>query len=245
MNPSTAAERLAFLTRAREAFASEHGYRAQQSVYQGSLGPDARVVLREELTALPPCDALEVGCGEGELASWLTERGHRTVALDVSPRMARLASTKGVSTLVAALPDLPFPNDSFDCVVGAWVLHYLPSALIDASLRELARVARPGAFLCLTTNANRHMEELWSRVPRVRYRLSFPAEEAARLLDGVAHQVRVTEVEGTVTFESLEQAREFIRPQVAPPSIADALEPFEPPLEVTRRAAVITGRFRP
>ncbi|MFJ5924429.1 class I SAM-dependent methyltransferase [Kitasatospora sp. NPDC092948] len=50
---------------------------------------------------------------------------------------------------VAVLPELPFPDGSFDAVVGNFVLNH--TGRPAAALAELRRVLRPGGRLALTT----------------------------------------------------------------------------------------------
>lgn len=55
----------------------------------------------EELAALPPGRAIDLGTGEGRNAIWLAERGWRVTAVDFSAaglaQAARLAADRGVS----------------------------------------------------------------------------------------------------------------------------------------------------
>lgn len=224
-------------------FETEDVYRFQQSVYRNGSGPDARDLLASTLATLPPGDLLEIGCGEGELAAALGAGGWRVTALDASSRMVELATARGVHAQQAALPVIPFADASFDCVLGAWVLHYLEAPGVSQALREIRRVLRPGGSIVLATNSVRHMAELWGRVPGARYSLSFAAEDAAALLAAIGAVAEVTPVDGTVTFTSYGQAYEFVANQVRPRSRADRLEPFTGSLSVTRRSAVIRARI--
>jgi ubiquinone/menaquinone biosynthesis C-methylase UbiE len=223
-------------------FETEHVYRFQQSVYQNGSGPDARDVLARTIAAQQKGDLLEVGCGEGEFAASLDASGWRVAALDSSPRMVELTTARGIPAQVASLPRLPFPERHFDCLVGAWVLHYLSRPAVAEALEEMRRVLRPGGWIVLATNSDRHMSELWTRMPGARYALTFSAENAPALLAGIGAVAEVTPVEGTVTFTSFEQARAFVANQVRPRARAGRLEPFSGSLTVTRRASVIRAQ---
>jgi ubiquinone/menaquinone biosynthesis C-methylase UbiE len=227
----------------RTGFETEDVYRFQRSVYRNGSGPDARTVLADTVARLPRGDLLDVGCGEGELAATLLSDGWRVTAVDSSPRMVEITAGRDVDVRVAALPALPFPDARFDCVVGAWVLHYLTGPAVTAALAEIRRVLRPDGRVVLATNSDRHMAELWSRLPGARYGLTFSTENAGDLLADLGARAEVTPVEGSVTFTGYEQAHRFVAHQVRPPEIADRLEPFEGPLTVTRRASVIEARF--
>ncbi|HET9732500.1 MAG TPA: class I SAM-dependent methyltransferase [Acidimicrobiales bacterium] len=73
---------------------------------------------------------LEVGCGGGELTSWLVEQGATVTAVDVSPRMVELARSRTNGAATVLLADVAEPlafagDDSFDLVVASLVLHYI------------------------------------------------------------------------------------------------------------------------
>jgi demethylmenaquinone methyltransferase/2-methoxy-6-polyprenyl-1,4-benzoquinol methylase len=122
-----------------------------------SLGKDVRW-RRWTAAALAPRGALtlDVGTGTGDLALALRRQGARLViGLDFAPQMLaearRKAEARGLDGIAWALGDalhLPFPDDTFDCVVNAFVLRNLVD--LPAGLAEMARVLRPGGRLaCL------------------------------------------------------------------------------------------------
>ena len=93
---------------------------------------------------------LDVGTGPGTVAAAALARGAKVTAVDASPEMAAhaAAACPGADVRVAVLPGLPFPDGSFDAVVGNFVINHLgdPAAGLD----ELRRVLRPGGRLALT-----------------------------------------------------------------------------------------------
>lgn len=73
---------------------------------------------------------LDAGCGPGSYAEWLVSHGAEVVAIDISPRMVRLARQrlgKGVEILIADLskPLYYLKEKSFDIVLAALVLDYI------------------------------------------------------------------------------------------------------------------------
>jgi len=99
---------------------------------------------------LPPRGArtLEVGCGEGRVSRDLAARGHRVIGLDTSPtllKLAREAYPRG-RYLRADAAALPFAGESFDLVVAYNSLMDVDD--MPGSVREAARVLRPGGALC-------------------------------------------------------------------------------------------------
>jgi SAM-dependent methyltransferase len=94
---------------------------------------------------------LEVGGGAAQGGRWLTTQGARVTALDVSrgqlQQSRRLDVTTGVPVPALVQADaqrLPFLDASFDVVMSAF--GGIPFVADSAgTMRELARVARPGA----------------------------------------------------------------------------------------------------
>lgn len=91
---------------------------------------------------------LDLGCGLGEGAVHFAMLGANVVASDLSPgmleitkRVATLHNCK-VDTLVTSATDLSnIPDESFDIVYGANMLHHVD---IESCLTEVERVLKPG-----------------------------------------------------------------------------------------------------
>ncbi len=90
---------------------------------------------------LPEGRVLDLGSGTG--AARPVFGGREVVALDPVPEMLEL---NPIGTRVVAYGEgLPFADESFDGVFSAYVFRNLSS--IPATLREVARVLRPGGVL--------------------------------------------------------------------------------------------------
>jgi SAM-dependent methyltransferase len=97
----------------------------------------------------PPAGlTLDVGCGEGRVARDLASLGHRVVALDAAPTMARRTAEAGglAGVLRADATALPLPGSAADLVVAFMSLHDMDD--MDGAVREFGRVLRPGGHLC-------------------------------------------------------------------------------------------------
>jgi SAM-dependent methyltransferase len=97
---------------------------------------------------------LEIGCGSGDYALTLVERGARTVvAEDFSPVAIRQATQRNQSErLTFAVGDIQriaHPDARFDVVVSCETIEHVPDPLRAVS--ELARVLAPGGWLLLTS----------------------------------------------------------------------------------------------
>ncbi len=91
--------------------------------------------------------ALDVGCGPGALTRALAARlGARSVAaVDPSVPFAGACRERvpGADVRVSAAERLPFDDDAFDAVLSQLVVNFMTDA--RAGVREMRRVARPGA----------------------------------------------------------------------------------------------------
>jgi SAM-dependent methyltransferase len=105
--------------------------------------------------------ALEIGCGTGFFLLNLAQAGvavelHCT---DIAPAMVDVCVANGrtlglaVHGRVADAEALPYPDASFDLVVGHAVAHHLPD--LGAAFSEVARVLRPGGRFVLAGEPTR------------------------------------------------------------------------------------------
>lgn len=101
----------------------------------------------------PAGEALDIGCGPGEIPMMLAQRWPRLriTAVDAAPHMIeqarQAAAAAGLKINFAALRlassgRLPFEDASFDLVLCNSVLHHLQNPV--GALDEIARMARPG-----------------------------------------------------------------------------------------------------
>jgi ubiquinone/menaquinone biosynthesis C-methylase UbiE len=88
---------------------------------------------------------LEIGTGTGQDGLKFVQAGIHYTGVDLSEGHVRLARTKGLDVSVASARDLPFPDRAFPAVWSMSTLLHIPARDIDGVLRELVRVAEPGA----------------------------------------------------------------------------------------------------
>jgi ubiquinone/menaquinone biosynthesis C-methylase UbiE len=102
---------------------------------------------------------LDLGCGTGMFLRELSRRAKFAVGVDASPEMLRVANVRrGRAALVLADADtLPFPDGSFDAVVSVTLLQNMPDPA--ATVREVARVLKPGGVAILTVLKRKHSRE--------------------------------------------------------------------------------------
>ena len=108
-----------------------------------------------------PGRILDIGSGPGVLTAALLDHGDRVCEVDISLEMLResrraLARAGGpgrVTVAQARLPELPFPDGSFDTVTCIGVLAYLASP--RDGIREIRRVLRSGGVAIVQVSNSR------------------------------------------------------------------------------------------
>lgn len=99
---------------------------------------------------------LDLGCGLGRHSIYMAEKGFDTTAADLSDygigHLKRWASEAGVSVsaTVCDMTDLPFDDNSFDCLMAYNVIYHTDTEGFCAALSEIRRVLRDGGELFLT-----------------------------------------------------------------------------------------------
>ncbi len=97
---------------------------------------------------------LDVGSGAGQILGHLIKRANpqaQLIGCDLSHQMLKRARSRLNSQrpnyITADLTQLPFDDDSFDCITCGWVIEHLHDP--RPGLRELARVLQPGGSMLL------------------------------------------------------------------------------------------------
>lgn len=124
---------------------------------------------------------LDVGCGEGRLASLLDE-DVTWVGVDSSPTQVGNASFRPV--VLADMRALPFRDGAFAEVVHLWCLYHVDDP--TSAIAEARRVLRPGGRYYACTGARDDDPEL---MPEGYAPSPFDAEEAAQIVASVFGQV--------------------------------------------------------
>jgi SAM-dependent methyltransferase len=124
--------------------------------------------------------ALEIGAGTGyfSLNLLLAGRIDEATCTDISPGM--LASLAGnadrlglpVTTVACDAESLPFPDDSFDLLVGHAILHHIPD--LATAFAEFHRVLAPGGILIFAGEPSRIGDRI-AAVPKRAAVLAAPA----------------------------------------------------------------------
>ena len=110
-------------------------------------------------------DVLEVSCGHGGGASYLTRTRHPAsyTALDFNPAGIDFCKKRhelpDLKFVQGDAQDLPFPDESFDAVINVEASHIYPD--FERFLAEVARVLRPGGHFLYADFRNRDAFVAW------------------------------------------------------------------------------------
>jgi demethylmenaquinone methyltransferase / 2-methoxy-6-polyprenyl-1,4-benzoquinol methylase len=121
----------------------------------GQNGRWRRAMVDGLLSVSPsPARVLDVATGTAGVALMLTERtGARVVGVDLTEgmvrrgreRVRRHGRSSRIQVALSRAEQLPFPDGTFDGLTFGYLLRYVVDP--EATLRELARVVRPGGAL--------------------------------------------------------------------------------------------------
>lgn len=88
-----------------------------------------------------PDSVLEVGIGNGFVSDFIRKKGLNITTVDFDKELN--------PDYTASIMELPFKNDSFDCVCCFEVLEHLPFKCFNTALQELQRVSKQDVLISL------------------------------------------------------------------------------------------------
>ncbi len=128
----------------------------------------------------------DFGCGPGQIARYLHERGVRMLGIDLSPEMIRQATqlSPEIEFRVGDLLALDLPDASLAGIVAFYsVIHFEPEDL-GRAFGEMRRTLAPDGVLLLAFHVGAetiHLDELWGRSVSLDFRFLDPNEVIAAL----------------------------------------------------------------
>lgn len=173
---------------------------------------------------------LDVGCGEGRLASLAVGRGVTWIGVDSSRSL--LAANPYRPVVLADMRHLPFRDGVFREVAHLWCLYHLEDPAV--AIAEAKRVLEPGGCYFASTAARDSDPEI---MPEGYPRSSFDAEEAAELVGEIFNRVEAQRWDAQFfPLETRDEVRAYCRHQFIP---AERAEIAELPLWLTKRGVLV------
>lgn len=119
--------------------------------FEVCTAPENRFIL-QHLGNLQGKTILDLGCGAGENSVYFAIQGANCVAADYSPKMVDVAlklaenNQVSISGKVVNAMEIDFPDNCFDVVYAANLLHHLADP--KQAICEMHRVLKPGGKAC-------------------------------------------------------------------------------------------------
>jgi SAM-dependent methyltransferase len=225
----------------RREYADESRFAARAAAWASASGPDPRQLAFDAVAEARPRTVLELGPGRGELAERLMrELGAEVVAIDQSERMVELTRARGVDARVGDVTELLFADESFDCVLAAWMLYHVSD--LDQGLWEIRRVLRTGGRFVSVTNAEVNLPELWSMFGERAVRLhGFNAQNGEEILRRHFASVERRDARGSVVFADRGAAQRYVAASVTRSHLAGDLPEWDGPLTCSRHSVVFVA----
>lgn len=116
---------------------------------------------------VPGTRVLEIGCGPGRDAKYLSEHGLNVTGIDLTENFVKMAAKNAPKATFQRMDmrELDFPDHAFD---GLWVMAsflHIPKAQGLATLKGFARVLPPGGLMYISVKAGKGEQ----RIKKARY----------------------------------------------------------------------------
>jgi len=137
----------------------------------------------------------DMGCGPGQIARYLHDRGAEVCGIDLSLAMIEQARLLH--------PDIPFhqgdmlnlsnvADNSFGGIAAFYSMIHIPRDLVTKALQELKRVLRPGGELLLTFHLGQeivHRDDWWGKQVSLDF-IFFETDEMKDFLESANFELR-------------------------------------------------------
>jgi ubiquinone/menaquinone biosynthesis C-methylase UbiE len=157
------------------------------SYYKTPVGKEIDRIEKQAIESLLPVASkdtiLELGCGTGHWSEFLSSKGFKVCALDISDAMLSKARLKGIKNVEFRKGDaaaLSFPDENFNTVVSFTMLEFTKDP--GLVIKEIFRVLKPGGlFIAGCLNLNSQLGKTKNTVETFRNAHFFTKTELAEL----------------------------------------------------------------
>jgi len=141
-------------------------------------------------------NALEIGPGSGEILSYFEQHGCRTIAVELSPKMAEIAETRSPYTvfILGDILETEFANDQFEVIYAGAVIHLFPRDDAIELLTKMYKWLKPNGLLFVNTTIHSSSEESYQtkydyKIPIKRFRKKWTEEEFSNVIKSCGFEV--------------------------------------------------------
>jgi SAM-dependent methyltransferase len=139
----------------------------------------------DRLAAIRPGRLLDVGCGRGDLGSWMIDRGWSVTGVEPSPGACETARRRGLDARLGVLADAQLEDGVYDAVVFRQSLEHVLEPAADVGRAHVA--LRPGGTLLISVPnfggwQRRRFAGAWYQLDLPRHRVHFGAGSLRGLL---------------------------------------------------------------
>jgi len=118
----------------------------------------------EQLFDMQGLKILDIGCGNGPLATAFAKDGSLVTASDIAFNALKLVPDHpNITKVQAALPETPFPDDEFDVCVSAEVIAEMDHRDYRLAMAELCRLIKPTGRVVCSNSIDIYSEDAFVR----------------------------------------------------------------------------------
>ena len=174
---------------------------------------------------------LDIGFGSGGLLEAARDQGWNAHGIEVSLPAVEHARDKGFEVFHGTLEEARYPDDHFDLITASEILEHLPDP--QSSLKEIARILRPGGMLWATTPSSKSLSFRlmgidWSMVAPPEHSQLFSAKAVKKMLRDAGFSHVEVKTHGLRPGELLEyykkKKRTAAKDQPGPDSLCQAYQ---------------------
>ncbi|MDN5274726.1 MAG: SAM-dependent methyltransferase [Candidatus Saccharibacteria bacterium] len=127
--------------------------------------------VEEFVDSLPEgSEILDVSAGAGNQSAYFVGQGFHVTMTEGTSEMLTLAQEQvpSANAIIAELPNLPLPDNTFEGVFCRHVLHHLSPPELEAAISEFDRVSKLGAHICLvlSVSPDQNLQQGWYEISK-------------------------------------------------------------------------------